>query len=200
MSDLPQKARHAIKRAKRDGIETKQVEPSEQNFDTMLKLMNETMSDKPGIMRETSYYKKFWKSYTDNGNGALFFAFQNGQPTAGAFVLIFGDKATYKDGGSVRQKMGYGTSHALQWEIIEWLKKKKIKSYDLCGVPPISELDNKNHPHYGIGLFKTGFNKTVTEFVGLYDIAVKPVQYRIWQKTGGIFIRIYTKVLKQMFY
>lgn len=201
MSNLPQKARYAINRAIRDGIKTKLVEPSEENFDIMLKLMNETMADKPALMRESSYYKKFWKSYSSNGNGALFFAYQDGVPTAGAFVLVFGNKATYKDGGSVRQKTGYGASHVLQWHIMKWLNEKKIKSYDLCGVPPLSEINNKNHSYYGIGLFKTSFNKTVTEYVGLYDIIVKPTSYKIWKILGEFLsYHYYSKVLKKLFY
>ncbi|MGB4420527.1 MAG: peptidoglycan bridge formation glycyltransferase FemA/FemB family protein [Candidatus Saccharimonadales bacterium] len=201
MTDLPQKARYAINRAKRDGVVAKLVESNDKNFEIMLKLMNETMKDKPALMREASYYKNFWKLYSDNGNGALFFAYQNNIPTAGAFVIIFGDKATYKDGGSTRQKIGYGTSHLLQWQIIEWLKNKKIKSYDLCGVPPKSEINNKNHPHYGIGLFKSSFNKNITEYVGLYDIVIRPLSYRIWKKVGeSLVYHYYAKILKKSFY
>ena len=201
MADLPQKARYAINRAKRDGVTVKQMESNEENFEIMLKLMSETMADKLALMREPSYYKNFWKFYSDNGNGALFFAYQNNIPTAGAFVVVFGKKATYKDGGSVRQKTGYGASHLLQWHVMEWLKKKEIKDYDLCGVPPISDINDKNHPHYGIGLFKTSFNKTITEYVGLYDIVIKPLSYNIWKKFGELFIyHYYSKILKKLFY
>jgi len=201
MADLPQKARYAINRAKRDGVIIKQVEPTDENFKIMLSLMSETMADKPALMREASYYKKFWKLYSDGGNGVLFFAYQDNKPTAGAFVVVFGEKATYKDGGSVKQKTGYGTSHLLQWHIMEWLKKKKIKTYDLCGVPPISDINNKNHPHYGIGLFKTSFNKTVTEYVGLYDIAISPLSYKLWKKNGEFIVyHYYAKLLNKLFY
>lgn len=201
MAGLPQKARYAINRARRDGVIIKQVESTDENFKIMLSLMGETMADKPALMREASYYKKFWKLYSDSGNGALFFAYQDDKPTAGAFVVVFGEKATYKDGGSVKQKTGYGTSHLLQWHIMEWLKKKKINTYDLCGVPPISDINNKNHPHYGIGLFKTSFNKTVTEYVGLYDIAINPLSYKLWKKIGEFIVyHYYAKILKKLFY
>lgn len=201
MTDLPQKARYAINRAKRDGAVAKLVKSNNKNFEIMLKLMSETMADKPALMREASYYKNFWKLYSENGNGALFFAYQNDIPTAGAFVIVFGNKATYKDGGSTRQKIGYGTSHLLQWHIIEWLTEKKIKSYDLCGVPPKSEISNKNHPHYGIGLFKSSFNKDITEYVGLYDIVISSLSYKFWKKVGELLTyHYYAKILKKSFY
>ncbi len=201
MADLPQKARHAIKRAYRDGLKTEIVEPTDENFDIMVNLIHQTMADKSVVIRSASYYKNFWKSYIESGMGALFFAYQDDKPIAGAFVQIFGKKGTYKDGGSVREKTIYGASHALQWCIIEWLARKGVKSYDLCGSPPAAEIGNKNHPHYGIGLFKTGFNKTVTEYVGVYDVVVRSLAYRIWSNIGErVICRIYAVFMKKLFY
>lgn len=201
MADLPQKARHAIKRAYRDGLETVIAEPTDKNFDIMVNLIHQTMADKSVVIRSSSYYKNFWKSYIKSGMGALFFAYQDDKPIAGAFVQIFGKKGTYKDGGSVREKTIYGASHALQWCVIEWLVSKGVKSYDLCGSPPAAEIGNKNHPHYGIGLFKTGFNKAVTEYVGVHDIVIRPFAYKIWASFGErVICRIYAIFMKKLFY
>lgn len=201
MTTLPQKSRHAIKRAYRDGIETMIVEPNTKNFNIMASLMNQTMADKSVVMRSDEYYKKYWKLYSEKGLGALFFAYQDGVPVAGAFVLVFGKKGTYKDGGSVRMRTIYGASHALQWFIIEWLHEKGITSYDLCGTPPAAEIGNKNHRFYGIGLFKTSFNKIITEYVGVYDIVVRPINYKIWKLIGErITRRYYSYVRHELFY
>ncbi|HEU4830726.1 MAG TPA: peptidoglycan bridge formation glycyltransferase FemA/FemB family protein [Candidatus Saccharimonadales bacterium] len=201
MSALPQKSRHAIKRAFRDGIEIKQAKPTQANFTTMLKLMHETMAGKSTLLREEEYYRTFWNEYAAHNMGALFFAYDKDKPVAGAFVLFFGNKATYKDGGSTRQKTIYGASHALQWHIIEWLKEKGITTYDLCGTPPAKDIGNTSHPHYGIGRFKTGFNKQVTEFVGVYDSVVRPSAYHLWVTfVERIITRLYVRVLKKYFY
>lgn len=201
MNNLPQKSRHAIKRAYRDGVVTKIVEPSEKNLDIMFDLMTQTMAKKSVMMRDSSYYKNFWKSYINNGMSGLFFAYFNNKPVAGAFVNLFGKKATYKDGGSVRNKSVYGASHALQWCIIEWLSKKRVVSYDLCGSPSSADIDNKKHPLYGVGLFKTSFNKNVSDFVGVYDIPVKRFKYKVWSKFGEYFVgQFYHKILKSLFY
>jgi lipid II:glycine glycyltransferase (peptidoglycan interpeptide bridge formation enzyme) len=167
----------------------------------MLSLMTETMTGKSSRMRESTYYKKFWQTFTSCDQGALFFAYENDTPIAGAFVLKFGNKATYKDGGSVHRKTIYGSSHALQWHIIEWLSGQGVTTYDLCGTPPSNEIDNKNHPYYGIGLFKTSFNKAVTDFVGVYDIIVQPSRYVAWKRVGERIIqRYYATILHQYFY
>jgi lipid II:glycine glycyltransferase (peptidoglycan interpeptide bridge formation enzyme) len=201
LAALPQKSRHALKRAIRDGVTVKSVEPTKKNLTIMSHLMKVTMADKPGIIRELSYYESFWKLYSERGLGTLFFAYYDGQPVAGAFVTTFGKKATYKDGGSVREKTVYGASHALQWHIIEWLVGQGITSYDLCGTPPIDEIDNREHPLYGVGLFKTSFNKTVTEFIGLYDYPVQPQLYALWKKFGErATFKFYSAILKRPFY
>lgn len=201
MANLPQKSRHAIKRSFRDGVVIKTAEATPDNMAIMSHLMQVTMADKPGTIRSHDYYESFWKLYADKGLGQLFFAYYKDQPVAGAFVMTYGNKATYKDGGSVREKTVYGASHALQWFIIEWLIQKGITSYDLCGVPPIRELANTAHPLYGVGLFKTSFNKKVTEFVGLYDVVVNPLAYRLWKKIGErLVFRYFLKALKQPFY
>lgn len=201
MSELPQKSRHAINRAYRDGIKTKLVEPNEKNFDIMSDLIGQTMADKSVLIRTSEYYKNFWNTFVDNKMGVLFFSYSDNVPVAGAFVLTYGDKATYKDGGSIRKKTAYGASHALQWHIIKWLHEQGIKEYDLCGTPPLSEIGNDKHPHYGIGLFKTSFNKTVTEYVGLYDIPIKTNAYKIWRLFAErVVYNYYSKVLKKLFY
>lgn len=201
LQDLPQKSRHAIKRAYRDGLTAKKVEPTDSNLSIMFQLIQQTMAGKSVTMRDENYYKKFWKTFISNNMGALFFAYDGDKPIAGAFVLNFGNKATYKDGGSVREKTIYGASHALQWYIIEWLKTQDITSYDLCGTPPSNKIGDKNHPHYGIGLFKTSFNKTVTDYVGVYDIVIKPKTYQLWASFGErVICKFYAVILKKLFY
>jgi lipid II:glycine glycyltransferase (peptidoglycan interpeptide bridge formation enzyme) len=201
MTALPQKSRHALKRALRDGVTVQSGGASKKNLAIMTRLMQVTMADKPGVIREQSYYESFWKLYCDRGLGKLFFAYYDGTPVAGAFVMTYGKKATYKDGGSIRERTVYGASHALQWHIIEWLIEQGITTYDLCGTPPLEDIDNRNHPLYGVGLFKTSFNKEVTEFIGLYDFPIQPQIYAFWKKFGEIAtFRFYSRILKRPFY
>ena len=98
--------------------------------------------------------------------------------------MYMGDKGTYKDGASIRAKTAYGASHLLQWEVIKWMKDHAVITYDLCGTPPSDRINDTNHPHYGIGRFKTSFNKHVTDYIGAYDIVVKPMKYKLWTRLG----------------
>jgi lipid II:glycine glycyltransferase (peptidoglycan interpeptide bridge formation enzyme) len=181
MTNLPQKGRHAIRRAERDGVIVEQVESTDSNCKIMYELLAETARGQFGI-RSFEYFRTFWQRFEAAGYGQLFFAYFDGQVVAGAYAMAFGTKSTYKDGASIRKRTAYGASHLLQWRVIEWAKSRGVKIHDFCGSPPSDEIDNPNHPHYGIGLFKTAFNKTVTDYIGCYDLIINPAKYKIWIK------------------
>ncbi len=179
LTNLPQKGRYAIKRALRDGVTTELVDSNETNCKTMYDLLSKTAEGQFGI-RSYDYYQTFWQRFEQAGYGQMFFAYYNNQVVAGAYAMAFGKKSTYKDGASVRNRTVYGSSHLLQWAVIEWAKSKGVTLHDFCGSPPSDEIDNPNHQHHGIGLFKTAFNKTVTDYIGCYDLIINPTKYKIW--------------------
>jgi lipid II:glycine glycyltransferase (peptidoglycan interpeptide bridge formation enzyme) len=183
LDNLPQKGRHAIRRAQRDGVIIEQVKPTEKNCQTMFNLLSSTAEGQFGI-RSYEYYRSFWQRFADANMGQLFFAYYDGKLAAGAFAMIFGKKSTYLVGASERSRRVYGASHLLQWHVIKWAKSSGALIHDFCGSPPTEEIDNPNHPHHGIGLFKKAFNKTVTDYVGCYDVVIRPVQYKIWTILG----------------
>lgn len=177
---LPQKGRHAIRRAERDGVTVEKVSATDKNCLIMYNLLKETARDAQFGIRPSNYYKAFYKRYEKAGLGQLFFAKFEGKIVAGAFAVCFGTKSTYKDGASIRQRTAYGASHLLQWDVITWAKEHGSTLHDLCGVPPISQSKNPEHPYYGIGLFKASFNKEITEYVGAYEIPVNPLKSKLW--------------------
>ncbi|MFZ2125497.1 MAG: peptidoglycan bridge formation glycyltransferase FemA/FemB family protein [Candidatus Saccharimonadales bacterium] len=179
--NLPQKGRHAIRRAQRDGVTVKLVRSTEENCQIMYKMLSETAEGQFGI-RSYKYFCSFWKRFEAADYGQMFFAYFEGQIVAGAYAMTYGKKSTYKDGASIRKRTAYGASHLLQWRIIEWAKSHGACLHDFCGSPPSDEINNPAHPHYGIGLFKSSFNKTVTDYIGCYDYIISPKKYRIWIK------------------
>ena len=181
MTNLPQKGRYAINRATRDGVTIKRIQSNTKNCEIMYKLLSETAAGQFGI-RGYDYYRTFWQRFEAAGSGQLFFAYYNNKVVAGAFAMVFGKKSTYKDGASIRKKTAYGASHLLQWEVIKWAKSKGSTLHDFCGSPPSDEINNTEHRHYGIGLFKTSFNKTATDYIGCYDYIINPKKYKIWIK------------------
>ena len=199
MNNFPQKGRHAIRRAERDGVTVRRVESSEENCERMYKLLTETAANSFGI-RSYIYYKRFWQRYAKAGLGQLFFAYFDDEIVAGAYAMVFDKKSTYKDGASIRKRTAYGASHLLQWHVIQWAKEKGSLMHDLCGAPPISESKNPDHPHYGIGLFKMSFNKEITEYIGTYDIPIHPLKYKLWTRFLEKVVRRIHLKLYETFY
>ena len=181
LTNLPQKGRHAIKRAERDGVVIKRVSCNKTNTKIMYDLLSKTAEGQFGI-RSYNYYNTYWKTFEKSGIGQLFFAYFNGEIVAGAYAMVFGAKSTYKDGASIRNKTTYGASHLLQWNVIEWAKSKGSIVHDLCGSPPSDQVQNTDHPHYGVGRFKLSFNKSVTDYIGCYDYVVSKSRYAVWVK------------------
>lgn len=183
LTNLPQKGRYAIKRAERDGVTVKLVESTDKNCQQMYELLSETAEGQFGI-RSYEYYRGFWQRFEAAGSGQLFFAYVDDKVVAGAYAMVYGTKSTYKDGASVRKRTAYGASHLLQWRVIAWAKAQGSVLHDFCGAPPSEEIDNPEHKHHGIGLFKTAFNKTVADYIGCYDLVINSAKYAIWSKLG----------------
>lgn len=197
---LPQKGRHALRRAERDGVTVKQVSVTAKNAKAMYELLSETAEGQFGI-RSFNYYKTFWQTFEKAGLGQLFLAYFEGNIVAGAYAMVLGTKSTYKDGASIRKRTAYGASHLLQWNVIEWAKQKGALVHDFCGSPPSNEITNPDHPHYGIGLFKLSFSKHVIDFIGCYDYVISPTRYTAWLKIGErVHRHLYYKRSKDYYY
>jgi len=131
-----------------------------------------------------SIFEQFGGALKQPGYGQMFFAYFDGKVVAGAYAMVFGTKSTYKDGASVRKRTTYGASHLLQWHVIQWAKSQGSIMHDFCGAPPSDEINDTDHKHHGIGQFKTAFNKTVTDYIGCYDLVIYAPQYTLWTKVG----------------
>lgn len=202
LAAINQKARHAIHRAARDGVTAGPVIFSADNAKLMYNLLVQTAVGRfEGSLRPFEYYYKFWETFYDTNRGSLFFAYSGGHVVAAAFAMYLGNKSTYKDGASVRDKQVYGASHLLQWEIIKWMKAHGCVVHDLCGTPPSVQAESAAHPLYGIGKFKTSFNKHITDYTGAYDLPINRLAYWLWSTIGErLTLRNYYKRNGQSWY
>jgi lipid II:glycine glycyltransferase (peptidoglycan interpeptide bridge formation enzyme) len=204
LKSLHSRGRNAVRRAEREGVEVVEAEPTLENYRIMHALMTGTLTTKSRTgaqVRGFAYYRQFWTEFTARGQGRLYFVYENGRPSVGAFVINYGRKGTYKDGGSLQKRTQYGDSHLVQWTAINRVKELGCTEYDFCGTPPADRLKDTSHPFHGLGLFKTSFSKTVTDFVGCWDFVIDPLRYRAWSTAGERVARqLYTRRTGQQFY
>ena len=199
---ISSRARNAIRRAEREGCEVVQKEQGPETYRALYELMADTVNAKGSMpLRSYEYYEQFWDEFCNRGQGSFFFAYEDGKPSVGAFVINYGAKATYKDGGSIQNRKQYGDSHLVQWTAIRRMQELGCTEYDFCGTPPSARIKDKTHNLFGMGMFKTSFTKTVTDFVGCHDYILSPLKYRLWVAGAEkVFRRIQTARTGQQFY
>ena len=166
-SGFPQPGRYAINRARRDEGIVEAVPTNAETIDIAYRMLANTAQVGAFRIRPRDYYERFWGGFSQTGVGQMFFAKHRDQVIAIAYVMVLGEKASYKDGASIKERPVYGASHLLQWEAMRWAKGQGATSYDLTGAPPSDQLSNRQHPLYGLVKFKTSFNKEVTDYIGL---------------------------------
>ena len=199
---ISSRARNAIRRAEREGCEVVQKEQGPETYRALYELMADTVNAKGSMpLRSYEYYEQFWDEFCNRGQGSFFFAYEDGKPSVGAFVINYGAKATYKDGGSIQNRKQYGDSHLVQWTAIRRMQELGCTEYDFCGTPPSARIKDKTHNLFGMGMFKTSFTKTVTDFVGCHDYILSPLKHRLWVAGAEkVFRRIQTARTGQQFY
>jgi len=185
LAAMPQKGRYAVRKAGRDGVTVSEVDLTDEVIDRMYALLKNTGDSSGFAVRPQAYYDRFWRLFDERGQGRMFFAYVDGEVVAGAYSAWLGSKAWYKDGASIRERKAYGASHALQWHIIEWHKKRgTATTYDMMGAPPSARVKDETHPLHGIGVFKTSFNETITDRTGTWDLVINARATSFWNRIG----------------
>jgi len=177
------KTRYNIRSAKKANVTTEVVPITKESCVLFYDLLVKTIHGR-AHMRNFQYYEKFWMSHGETGSGIFLFAKSGENIISMNFITILGAKAVRKDAASTREFDVRGASALLEVATIEYLKEKGVTEYDLCGTPPSDQIKNQDHPYYGVGSFKTGFNSNVTDFIGCCDFIIKPTAYKIWNKIG----------------
>lgn len=180
LASFSSKTRYNIRTAQKHSIVIKKMPINDQTTEEFYQLLTGTLEGR-AFLRPKKYLQQYWQNHADDGTGHFFFAWHNDQLVATDFITILGHKATRKDAASTRQRTIRGVSALLELEVIKFLKKQQVTSYDLCGCPPADKIKDTSHSFHGIGVFKTGFNEHVTDFVGSLDLVLSPQKYRIWQ-------------------
>jgi len=77
------------------------------------------------------------------------------------------------------------SNNLIMWEVIRFGKKKDCVLFDMWG--SLGPEPDKKDSWYGFHRFKEGYGAKVVEFVGSWDLVIKPVLY--WGYRGGNKLR-----------
>ena len=161
---LDQKWRNGLNRAERNNLVIRHGE-DESLFDLFLEVYREMLARKrlaePGDIRG---FRSAQAALPDRFKLRIFVALEDGKPSAGVICSAIGRRGVFVFGATGGSGMKNQASYLLQWRVIEWLRERQCRLYDLHGA------NAEANP--GVYAFKMGLcgkNGREVEMVGHFD-------------------------------
>ncbi len=187
-----EKTRYNIRLSLKKGVVVKEIS-NDQGVEEFYDIYKETAERDNFLIHPISYYKNIKACLVDRGMANIFIAYHNDKPIAGVYTFNFGSRLWYMYGASLNASRNVMPNHALHWHIINWAKEKGFKDYDLFGIP---SNPTENHPLWGVYRFKKGFNGKLIKYVGVFDLAYKPILNMFLEKGISFVKNLRSLILK----
>lgn len=176
--------RYNIRLAERRGVEVRECGRSE--LKEFHRLMAETGIRDRFIFRPLSYFERIFDELGPE-HVALFMAYYNGKPIAGAIPIFYGNKTWYAFGASSNAHRNLKATYLLQWEMIKLAIARGDDIYDFRGV---LEVTDENDPNSGLYQFKRGFGGELVEFIGETYMPYRPAAYAVYRSAEKAYMTI----------
>jgi lipid II:glycine glycyltransferase (peptidoglycan interpeptide bridge formation enzyme) len=189
LSRMKQKTRYNINLAKRKGVNILKSGDVRRFYD-LVKITSERENFN---VHSLDYYRRAYEIFSKIDCCELFLAVYQGKLLAAIMVFSFGQRAWYFYGASSNQYRNLMAPYAVQWEAMQWARRKGCVEYDLWGVPDEEyhvledEFLNRNDGLWGVYRFKRGFGGKLSRSIGAWDRIFNPILYSpyYWWTTRG---------------
>lgn len=176
LAGMHPKTRYNIKVAQKKGVEVyESVEESD--FEIYLKLYFETTRRQKYFGHTPHYHRLAWKILKEAGMARLLIAKFQKKPLVAWMLFNFNDTLYYPYGGSSDEHREVMASNLVAWEAIRLGCKMGLKTLDLWGALA-PDADPKD-PWHGFHRFKAGYGPRHVEYIGSYDLVLKPALYEV---------------------
>ena len=169
------KTRYNIRIAQKHGVT---IQEDNSAFETYLKLNQETLERQGFYAHNETYHRKMWQHLHPAGIARLFTATYQQKILAAWIIFVWHDTIYYPYGASSREHSEVMAPTLMLWEIVRWAKQKGFKKFDLWGA--LGPKPDSHDPWFGFHRVKQGFNPNLVEFVGSYDLVLKPTLYNMY--------------------
>ncbi len=176
------KTRYNIRLAQKKGVRVYES-TRDSDFEIYLKLYFETTRRQKYFGHTPHYHRLMWETLKPAGMTRVLIAryqkpgTRNQVPLVAWMLLNFGDTIYYPYGGSSTEHKEVMASNLVAWEAIRFGKKMKLKTFDMWGaLPPQTK---ESDPWYGFHRFKAGYGGKHIQYVGTYDLVLRPSLYQI---------------------
>ena len=189
------KTRYNIGVAQKKGVEVYESTKPE-DFEIYLRLYFETTKRQKYFGHTPHYHRLLWETLTSAKMARVLVAKYQGKPLVTWMLLNFGDTLYYPYGGSSTEHKEVMASNLVAWEAIRLGKKMGMRVFDMWGA--LGPDANARDPWYGFHRFKAGYGPTHVEYIGTYDLVLKPQLYNAlnWaDRLRWTFLRATKKVI-----
>ena len=174
LSKMRKTTRYLIRRAQKNsdirieqGLELRDIEKFNQ-------LYQETVERHRFVPFSLDYLKNEFLAFQPDNKISIFLGkYKNDLVSAGIFIF-WQNIAFYHQGASSLRDPKIPVSYLLLWEAIREAKNRSCQKFNFWGVSP---EDKKNHPWYGLTLFKMGFGGYKKQYVKTQDL---PISKKYW--------------------
>lgn len=182
LAGMNQLWRRNIKKADKEGVEVTSTTPSQAGFEQALTAFHglyvHTAERDHFTPRPLSYFHAMFAAMDAEEPGQrikLFSAHHEGDLVAATILVRVGTHAWYSYGASSTAKREVRGSNALQWAMIRDAIAAGCDVYDLRGITPTLDAGDS---HVGLIQFKVGTGGRAVEYVGEWDLPLRPAIYK----------------------
>ncbi len=182
-SNMRMSTRQRIRQTEKLGIKIKHTNTMEY-WDIFENIFLDTVNRHKWKAQSIKFIKRQYELFSKTGLSEMFVAFYKGEPISASMFTFYKDVVIYHHSGSLSKFRKIPASYGIQWELIKYAKQKGYKLYDMWGTAP---RENKNHPWYGLSIFKWGFGGQEKKFMHAHDLIINPMWYltRIYETIEG---------------
>ncbi len=179
LARMKQKTRYNIRLAEKKGVTVRAWDEIE-SFHKMMLLTGGR--DGFGV-HSREYYRRAYELLHPKQMGELLLAEYEGKPLAALFVARNGRRAYYLYGASTDEERNRMPTYLLQWEAMQWAKRRGCEEYDLWGVPDEEEtaleanFEKRHDGLWGVYRFKRGFGGELKRAAQALDRVYNPLLY-----------------------
>jgi len=177
---LRKTTRYLVKKANEVGVEVHRSS-SPKMLNKFHRLMEVTKRRQGFVSHPKKYLQTQFETLASRGMAELSFASYKGDTLAASINFSYGDTVSYVHAASLRSDVP--ASYLLLWENIKEAKKDGFSYFDFWGIAP--ESAGERHPWYGYTLFKKGFGGYPVEYIGAWDLALKPRYFAVYVADRG---------------
>lgn len=168
LSEMRKTTRNLIRKAQKLGIVVKHVSDLSL-FDDFSKVYLDTVERQKWTAYSVDYIKKEYLIFSKENCAEMFVAYFENKPISASIFIKHRDQVIYHYSGSVTEFRNIPSAYLLHWEAIRYFKSLGFSLYNFWGVSPENK---KNHPWYGLSLFKRGFTNQEMEFIHAHDLII----------------------------